>query len=298
MTGPTNPRRERLGHRLRDLRVATGLSGTRFAESKLGWPQSKVSRIETGMQIPSEDDLRAWLQAAEAASDVATGLFDLLAAVHAEYTATRDLVRRGQLASRQAVLAELETHATRFAEYQPAFVPGLVQTTAYARAVLRLPGVAKGANDAEIEAMVAARVRRQDLLYEPGHRVQLVLGEAALLSTPAGLDVHAAQMEKLASVAGLASVEMGIVPLRSAMVALPLSGFRLLDDDMVIVESLAGEQCIDDSDEVASFVSAFDALRGACVTGADAVAMIRGAVDELRRGSRDRSPRLPEGETQ
>lgn len=97
--------------------MATGLSGTRFAEGKLGWPQSKVSRIETGMQIPSEDDLRAWLQAAGAASEVAAGLFDLLAAVQAEYTATRDLIRHGRLASRQAVLAELETRATRFAEY-------------------------------------------------------------------------------------------------------------------------------------------------------------------------------------
>lgn len=289
MTGPGNPRRERLGQRLRGLRVATGLSGARFAASKLGWPQSKVSRIETGMQIPSEDDLRAWLRAAGAASEVAAGLFDLLAAVHAEYTATRDLVHRGQLASRQAVLAELETRAARFAEYQPAFIPGLVQTAAYARAVLRLPGVAKGATDADIEAAVAARVKRQELLYEPGHRIQLVLGEAALLSTPVGPDVHAAQMEKLVSVAGLASVEMGIVPSRSEMVALPLSGFRLLNEDIVIVESLAGEQRIDDPDEVDSFISAFDALRRACVTGAGAVAMIRDAVNQ--------SPRVPTGET-
>jgi hypothetical protein len=84
-------------------------------------------------------------------------------------------------------------------------------------------------------------------------------------------------------VAGLASVEIGIVPLRSEMVALPLSGFRLLDDDMVIAESLAGEQSINDPDEVDSFVSAFNALRGACVTDTDAVAVIRDVAGELRR---------------
>lgn len=276
-----NPRRERLAHRLREIRAATSLSGKRFAANRLGWPQSKVSRIETGTQIPSEEDLRAWLDAAEVPPDVAADLWDLHSAVHAEYTATRDLIRRGEFVSRQTVLAELEARATRVAEYQPAFIPGLVQTAAYARGVLGLPGIAKGATAAEIEAVVAGRVKRQDLLYEPGHQIQLVIGEVALLSMPGCPDVRAGQLEKLASVAGLASVEVGIVPLRADMVALPLSGFRLLDDETAIVESLAGEQRIDDPDEVVSFVAAFNALREASAIGVDAVALIRRVAAEL-----------------
>src|SRR5437763_1350134 len=132
MTSPVAPRRERLAHRLREVRESTGLSGRRFAEEKLGWPQSKVSRIETGVQIPSDEDVQAWVQAADAPPDVATALFDMLAAVQAEYLASRDLIRRGEYVTRQSVLADLEARAARFAEYQPALVPGLAQTAAYA----------------------------------------------------------------------------------------------------------------------------------------------------------------------
>ncbi|MBV8994544.1 MAG: hypothetical protein JO287_12800 [Pseudonocardiales bacterium] len=65
----------------------------------------------------------------------------MLAAVQTEYVATRDRIRRGDYVTRQSVLAELETRAARFAEYQPALIPGLAQTAAYARAMLELPGL-------------------------------------------------------------------------------------------------------------------------------------------------------------
>lgn len=277
MTSPVAPRRERLAHRLREVRETTGLSGRRFAEEKLGWPQSKVSRIETGVQMPTDQDVQAWVQAANAPPDVAEILFDMLAAVQAEYLATRDLIRRGDYVTRQTVLAELETRAARFAEYQPALIPGLAQTAAYARALLELPGLGRsqGASDEAIAGVVAGRIRRQDLLYEPGRIIQLVIGEAALLSMPGGADVRAGQLEKLASVAGLETVEIGIIPSPVPMVAPPLSGFRLLDDDLVITETLAGEQHITGPDEIRAFVDVFDALRVAAVTGDAAVNLIR-----------------------
>lgn len=277
MMGTVAPRRERLAHRLREVRESTGLSGRRFAEEKLGWPQSKVSRIETGAQMPSDEDVQAWAQAAGAAPDVATALFDMLAAVKAEYLATRDLIRRGEYVTRQSVLAELESCATRFAEYQPSLIPGLAQTAAYARAMLELPGLgrSKGASDEVIAGVVAGRIRRQDLLYEPDRRIQLLIGEAALLSMPGGTDVRVGQLEKLASVTGLGTVEVGVIPLRAGMVAPPLSGFRLLDDDLVITETLAGEQHITDPDEVQAFADVLAALRAAAATGDDAVDLIR-----------------------
>jgi hypothetical protein len=221
------------------------------------------------------------VHAADASPNVAEVLLDMLAAVQAEYLATRDLIQRGEYVTRQSVLAELETRAARFAEYQPALIPGLAQTAAYARAMLELPGLGRsqGASDEMIAAVVAGRIRRQDLLYEPGRVIQLIIGEAALLSMPGSPDVRAGQLEKLASIAGLRGVEVGIVPLRAAMVAPPLSGFRLLDDDLVITESLAGEQHITGSDEVRAHIEVLDALRAVAVTGDDAVALIRRSRD-------------------
>ena len=51
------------------------------------------------------------------------------------------------------------------------------------------------------------------------------------------------------------------------MPVLPLSGFRSLDDEFVFVESLVGEQRLDDPEEIAPIVRAFDALRDAAVDG-------------------------------
>ena len=147
--------------------------------------------------------------------------------------------------------------------------------------MLELPGLgrSKGASEEVIAGVVAGRIRRQDLLYELGRVIQLIIGEAALLSMPGSFDVRAGQLEKLASVAGLGGVEVGIVPLRAGMVARPLSGFRLLDDDLVIIETLAGEQHITDPNEIRAHIEVLDALRAVAVTGDEAVALIRGLKD-------------------
>ncbi|MGQ0773017.1 MAG: helix-turn-helix domain-containing protein [Pseudonocardiales bacterium] len=57
-----NPHRVRLAARLRELRTATGLSGNRFA-AHIGWDQSRVSKLETGAQLPTDEDLRTWVAA-------------------------------------------------------------------------------------------------------------------------------------------------------------------------------------------------------------------------------------------
>jgi transcriptional regulator with XRE-family HTH domain len=72
MTTPACQRgRGRLTEALKVLRVGAGLSGARLAEMP-GWQQSKVSKIETRKQLPSEDDIAAWVGATpETASDAA-----------------------------------------------------------------------------------------------------------------------------------------------------------------------------------------------------------------------------------
>lgn len=279
--GEVSPRRARLAARLRELRARRFPSGTAFAR-ELGWVQPKVSRLETGVQLPSPEDLRLWVSHTDAEAE-ADALFDLLAAARVEYTAIADLLRaEGGLAGRQAQIAAMEAAATRIGEYQPALVPGLLQTAAYARAVLELGSArAKGASDEEIEGTVAGRIRRQAVLYEPGKRLQFVLGEAALWSAPGSAQVQAGQLDRLIAVAGLATVELGVVPLRAPMVVIPLSGFRVLDEELAFVESIVGTQRLDDPQEIEPAVNAFETLRAAAVTGTDALALIRRAAEAI-----------------
>ncbi|MGB9279201.1 MAG: helix-turn-helix transcriptional regulator [Pseudonocardiaceae bacterium] len=279
-----NPRRARLAATLKRLRQAAMTSGSEMAR-RTGWVQPKVSRLETGAQLPTEDDLRTWAQHTGASTEQTEALLDMLSAARVEYTPTADLLTRGALARRQAHLGAMEAAATRIGEYQPAFLPGLVQTPAYTRALLELPGSArsKGASDTELERIVAARGKRQALLSEPGRRWQFVIGETALWSSPGTTEIQLEQLDHLVTVREVPGVEIAVIPLRAPMPVLPLSGFRLLDDEFVFVESLAGEQRLDDPEEIAPIIRAFEVLRDAGVTGGQALALIQRVAAELRR---------------
>ncbi len=259
-------------------------SGSEMAR-RTGWVQPKVSRLETGAQLPTEDDLRCWAQHTGASSEQIEELLDMLSAARVEYTPTADLLARGALGRRQAYIGAMEVAATHIGEYQPAFLPGLVQIPAYTWALLELPGSArsKGASDTELDRIVAARGKRQALLSEPGRCLQFVIGETALWSSPGTAEVQLDQLDHLAVVSEFPGVELAVIPLRAPMPVLPLSGFRLLDDEFVFVESLAGEQRLDDPEEIAPIIRAFEVLRGAAVTGRQVVALIQRVAAELRR---------------
>ncbi len=272
-----DPRRDRLAARLRDLRLQSALSQETLAELA-GWVQPKISRIEKAHQLPSEDDLRAWAQHT-GMPDELDALLGLLDAARVRYTATAELIATGALAARQTYIGALETAATRIGEYQPGFIPGLLQTADYARAVLNIAGRfrVQPATEETVEAVVAERIKRQAVLYDHGKQLQFVLGEAALWSAPGGQEVQAGQLDRLVAVAGLATVELSVMAMSAPMAVLPLSGFRLLDEEFVFVETIGGEQRLDDPHEVAVIVSAFDALRTAAVSGKAAIALIRRA---------------------
>jgi transcriptional regulator with XRE-family HTH domain len=284
LTAPRNPHRARLAARLRALRAAAGLSGSRLAE-QLGWPQPRVSKLETGKQIPTENDLDAWLIATRAGEEQASELAGLLSAARIEYATWRGVQRTaGGLAGRHAERAAWEAATTRIAEYQPAMIPGLVQTAAYARALLTSPlAHAMDITEADADALVAERVKRQDILYQPGRTIEVILGEAALWNTPGTVAVLQGQLDRLISFAELPSLELGLVPRDVPMPIAPLGCFAVYDNEFVLVETLTGEQRLDDPDEVATYLKAFNQLRDACATGPDAIALIRHVIDELRR---------------
>jgi len=161
--------------------------------------------------------------------------------------------------------------------------PGLVQTVAYARALLVSPlASAMNITEADADALVAERVKRQDILYQPGRALQVVVGEAALWNTPGTVDVQVAQLDRLISFIALPSLEFGVVPHGVPMPIAPIACFSVHDDNFVLVETLTGEQRLDDPDEVAVYVKAFDLLREAAATGPDAMELIQRVAASLR----------------
>jgi transcriptional regulator with XRE-family HTH domain len=275
--------RRRLAERLRALREQTKLSGNQYAK-QLGWPQSKVSKIETAKQLPTEDDIQAWAEGLGAGADTVGELLALLEGAREEYASWKQQYRAaGGAAGKQADSGALEDRATRIREFVPAFIPGLVQTAEYAREMLYQPAGPRafGADDEDIECMIAARMQRQQVLYQPGKQIQTVVLEAALRSLVCSPATLAGQLDRLLAVSGLRNLEFGVIPFEASVPAYPLAGFAIFDSDLVLVETMTGEQQLSDPEEVALYERAFDLLRDAARTGRDAVTIIRRSLTAL-----------------
>ncbi len=282
MTTPAYQReRRRLAEALKALRVGAGLSGARLAEM-LGWQQSKVSKIETRRQLPGEDDISAWAGATGASPEAASDLLAMLRGARIEYAAWKDAYRESGADGVQAGILEIEAGSARIAEFQPALISGLLQTAEYARELQHLPcgPLSYGRDEDEISRMVAERMQRQQVLYQPGKQVQIVMLEGALRSRVVSAQTLAGQLDRLMSVIGLASLELGIIPFEAAVPVWPTAGFRLYDD-LVIEESVEGENQVADPDLVARYGKDFELLREAANVGRDAVPVIRRSLDSL-----------------
>jgi transcriptional regulator with XRE-family HTH domain len=276
-----------LAAQLRALREDASLTGTSLAQ-QIGWGQSKVSKIETGRQLPTEDDIRQWARAVGAPAAKVEELLASLERAKVEFATWREQYRAaGSGADKQADIRALEVRATRIGEFQPAFIPGLLQTAQYARELLLAWAVdaaqgAFGVNEAGVDRLVAARMQRQQLLYEPGKQIQLVVLEAALYSRVCSPETLAGQLDRLIAVTSLPNVEFGIIPFTASLPVFPICSFMIFDTELVTVESLTGEQQVNEPDQIALYDRFFALLRDSAARGQGAVALIHRALTELR----------------
>lgn len=264
--------RARLGAELRAARTMTGASQRAFAaalgdEARQKW----VSRVETGERLPARGELTRWLDVAGAGADARERVAALFEAAHVETRSWESLRRDGHM---QGAAADDEQAATLVRSYSTLFVPGMLQTAGYARALM--PHVDAGGDTA---AAVAARMARQQRLYEDGRRFHYLLGECALLWQPEE-GVAAAQRDRLLSVATLPTVELAVLPARRVGAA-GWHGFSLWSDEqrafLVTVEMLHGGARIPDPDVIAAYERMWRRLWDAAVHGDEALALVRAA---------------------
>lgn len=262
VVGPT-ALRMMLGSHLRELRERAGVTRT-----DAGWAirasESKISRLELGRVGFKERDVS-----------------DLLSLYGVQDARERD--RLLQLA-REAndpgwwhrygdVTPEwfdsylgLEATAELIRTYEIQFVPGLLQTADYARAVAQLtPGGARADN--EIERVVALRTRRQRVLdREPPLKLWAVIEEAVLHRPIGGTDVLRNQLDALREAITRPNVTVQIIPLESAGHAATGGAFSLLRfpqrdlPDIVYLEHLTSALYLDKRDDVETYTQALDLL--------------------------------------
>jgi hypothetical protein len=245
---------------LRAVREQTGMSGVRWAR-RLGWPQSKISRIETGTQRRvTPDEINTWCDAAGVDKETRTGLHAQLGVVSEEYVAWRTQLRHGAYAGKQDDVAALEAaHLVRC--YEVSVIPGLCQIPDYARALLRRFAEIQqlGTNEEELAAAVDARLRRQEILYQAG-RAHILIHQHALTWPVVPADIVAAQLDRLSTLVGLSTARIGVVPASATPPAVPVHGFWLYDDAIATVEILSAELMIRSTRELDVYQRAFEDL--------------------------------------
>ena len=263
-----------LAERLRRLRRSAGLTGDQLA-SRLGWARTKVPKIENGHQMPTEDDVTRWIEACGQPAGAAAEYLDLLTRAQTRYRQWRIELRQGHAAI-QGSWDRLVRQARTIRNFEIVQIPGLLQTPEYARyraaEAVRNYGAAEGG----IDDAVTMRMRRQEVLYEPGRTFEFVTNEAALRIGACPAEGMIGQLDRLNVLSQLPNITFGIIPLRVLLPAMPQNPFMILDDK-VIAETHGSEVTIG-SNEVEMYRRLADALLAEAVTGGDARALIASAV--------------------
>lgn len=261
------------------------MSGSELAKALgAGWRQPKISRIENGSQLPTKSETIAW--AAAVGADPAP-LLALRAKAAAEWDAFKDRITgAGGPAAFQDELRALESSCTTLlGEYQPALVPGLLQTAAFMREMADGEEflAENGISSETLGPLIAAKIRRQAILHEGGRQVVHVLGEAVLHTRVGKVTVEtmAGQLMHLAETATMPGHELSIIPFAIASPIAPASGFVLYDQDLVVVETLSGRLQITDPEMIIRYGRWLQLLRQSAIKGDDAAGMCRRAAREL-----------------
>lgn len=269
--------RDALGKRLRELRQQANLSGRQLAES-LSWPPSKVSKLENGRQTPTDEDIRGWTRVTSS-EDEAEALLASLHTLEVQHAEWQRQLRTG-LKPHQQELAELDAKTRFFRAFESTFIPGLLQTAAYARyRFAQSITVFKVRND--IDDAVQARIQRQEILYRPDKRFHFVLTEAALRYRLCPPDIMLGQLDRLVSLSALPNVKLGIIDFKTAYVVAPAHGFWLLDNDRAMVETVSAELNLAQPQELTLYGGVFDSMAAIASYGRAARTIITDVIDDL-----------------
>ncbi|WP_433661148.1 helix-turn-helix domain-containing protein [Nocardia sp. CA-128927] len=279
MTG-VDQARENLGARLRELRRDSGLDGRQLA-ALAGWNPPKVSKIEHGRQTPSENDIRVWC----AHTNAELHIPDLIASVrniNAAYLEWKRLCASGHSRrQQQSVALEAKTELVR--GYDPDVFQGLLQTPEYAAAVLQASIDLYQVLD-DLEAAVAVRMKRQQVLRAGIHRFHFIVDERVLTTTVGNNQVMIGQLQRMLELIELPRLLFAVIP-RYSEYRVPATNFLMYDRRLVHVETVTAELTITQPRELVLYERTFQTLAKQSVIGAAARALISSALDERLRQS-------------
>ncbi len=281
-SSPTVKRR-RLATELRRYREVAGLTIEETAD-RLEWSSAKISRIENARVSVLPRDVRYLLDTYGVTDSTARDLLQSLA---------RESRQKGWWQQYGDAIPEwfevyvgLEADATTISMYQAEFVPGLLQTADYARAVHRAYLI--NVSDEEINKRVAVRLARQEQLTAPdAPQLWAIVNEAVIRRAVGGASIMRAQLYRLVETSERPNVTLQVLPFSVGAHAAMASAFTMLsfpeptDPDVIYIEYPTGTLYLEKTPEVQRYTLILDHLRAAALHVDDSRALLARAAAEL-----------------
>ncbi|WP_106971677.1 helix-turn-helix domain-containing protein [Streptomyces xylophagus] len=274
-------RQMRLAIELRRLRDAAGLAA-REGAALLGVSPAQISQIEAGLAGVSEKRLRR-LAANYAATD--GELIDALVAMATDRTRGWWEEYRGSLPTSFLDLAELEHHATFLREIQFQYIPGLLQTEDYARAIFsdRIPELPDG----DLELRVRHRIQRKVILEGPDPKpYEGIIHEAALRVRVSDRAASRAQLASLLEASEAGNVTVRVVPFDldgfgGSWAAMMLAGGAVPRLDTAVGDAPHAAAFVDSEAQLGVFRTLFRRVEGMSLSPERSRDFINGLAKEL-----------------
>jgi hypothetical protein len=247
---------------------------------------TKITRLETGARGVNPRDVRDLCNLYEVNQDDREHLMSLAKQSH-----ERSWWQQFDLP--YSTYTELEASASAIADYKSDVIPGLLQTEAYAHAVLEAtlpdPSADRLANMAE------SRRTRQDLLTgDQPVRLWTVIDEAAVRRVVGGPGVMRAQIRAVIEHAARPNIDVQVLSFGAGAHPALNSTFAILHfeedvPDVVYVEGLLGPHYLESPTDLARYWHAFDQLRAIANSPKDSLALLD-AIAETFAGHEGRPP--------
>jgi transcriptional regulator with XRE-family HTH domain len=276
-----------LGTALRQYRHAAKLDQPQAAEV-IAASQARISRLESGHVTARVIEVRLLLDAYGVTdSEVRVKLEEL-----AKHSKNRGwwLEHAAHLRPDYVDHIALEDDATYIREWQPVLVPGLLQTPAYAEAVIA--STPHYIAPERIAQLVKVREGRQAKIEEGGATYTAILWEAVVTQPMVSVEIHREQLSRILEVSERKNVTIQVLPFSAGAVAgstYAFSSFSFESEptvEAVAMENLRGTSVLEAPEDLAAYANAFDQLRSAALAPEASVRLMRSA---LRSGKENAS---------
>ncbi|MFJ5773581.1 helix-turn-helix domain-containing protein [Streptomyces sp. NPDC093094] len=257
--GPTTRRRQ-LGADLRRLREAKGLT-LEEAGGRVGISKATLSRYETKEGTVKWPAVDALCREYGASDEERLALVELAkgAKIQGWWRSLAD-----PIPDSMNLMLTLEDEVVREDHYACMYIPGLLQTRAYAEAVHRASEAQ--CPEREVQHMVDIRMKRQELLEraDPPH-LWCVIDEAALRRRVGGRQVMRDQLSHLLTMARRPHITVQVLPFSTGAHAAAVGSFAMLrgparELDVVYVDLLGGGLFMEKTQELERYRLAFEYL--------------------------------------